>query len=143
MSHLPRPWRTDAFTLHHAQDALPLVMDSPHSSPHFPLDFKAALPLEDLRVGEDVLIAEFARTSIDPNRHIYDRKLSVDEVHQRIVRYALPYQYKLKTLIENKHAQFGVCYHINCHSMNAVSGKMGEGGAGIAASKSNDAQHAP
>jgi N-formylglutamate amidohydrolase len=161
-------------------------MDSPHSSPIFPTDFNAALPLEDLRDGEDVfidalwahapehgahlLLAEFARTYIDPNRHvgdldlamiegewphayvpsgkanigksliwrtlddgrpIYDRKLSIDEVHQRIHRYALPYQTQLQNLINEQRQQFGVSYHINCHSMNAVSGKMGEGGAGI------------
>ena len=178
---------TEAYTLFKAELPVPLVMDSPHSSPFFPTDFKAALPLEDLRDGEDVfidalwahapdhgahlLLAEFARTYIDPNRHvgdvdlamiegewphayvpsgkanigksliwrtlddgrpIYDRKLSIDEVHQRIQRYALPYQTQLQNLIHEHHQQFGVCYHINCHSMNAVSGKMGEGGAGIA-----------
>ena len=178
---------TKAYTLLKPKLAVPLVMDSPHSSPVFPNDFNAALPLDDLRDGEDVfidalwahapehgahlLLAEFARTYIDPNRHvgdvdlamidgewphayepsgkarigksliwrtlddgrpIYNRKLSVDEVHQRIQRYALPYQAQLQNLINEHHQQFGVCYHINCHSMSAVSGKMGEGGAGIA-----------
>ena len=178
---------TEAYTLLKPKQAVPLVMDSPHSSCVFPKDINADLPLEDLRDGEDVfidalwahapdhgahlLLAEFARTYIDPNRHvgdvdlamidgewphayvpsgkarigksliwrtlddgrpIYSRKLSVDEVHQRIQRYALPYQAKLQSLINEHHQQFGVCYHINCHSMNAVSGKMGEGGAGIA-----------
>jgi N-formylglutamate amidohydrolase len=178
---------TEAYTLLKAQQAVPLLMDSPHSSPTFPTDFNAALPMEDLRDGEDVfidalwahapahgahlLLAEFARTYIDPNRHvgdvdlamiegewphsympsgkahigksliwrtlddgrpIYNRKLSVDEVQHRIQRYALPYQTQLQNLINEHHQQFGVCYHINCHSMNAVSGKMGEGGAGIA-----------
>jgi len=178
---------TKAYTLLKPKLAVPLVMDSPHSSPVFPDDFNAALPLDDLRDGEDVfidalwahapehgahlLLAEFARTYIDPNRHvgdvdlamiegewphayepsgkarigksliwrtlddgrpIYNRKLSVDEVHQRIQRYALPYQAQLQNLINEHHQQFGVCYHINCHSMSAVSGKMGEGGAGIA-----------
>ena len=179
--------KTEAYSLHTPQQAVPLVMDSPHSSPTFPSDFNACLPLDDLRDGEDVfidqlwshapqhgahlLLAEFARTYIDPNRHvgdvdlslidgewphvyvpsgkanigksliwrtlddgrpIYDRKLSIDEVQQRIKRYALPYQAQLQQLIEGHHQTFGVCYHINCHSMNAVSGKMGEGGAGIA-----------
>ena len=178
---------TEAYTLLKPKQAVPLVMDSPHSSSVFPKDFNADLPLEDLRDGEDVfidalwahapdhgahlLLAEFARTYIDPNRHvgdvdlamiegewphayepsgkarigksliwrtlddgrpIYNRKLSVDEVHQRIQRYALPYQTQLQNLINEHHQQFGVCYHINCHSMSAVSGKMGEGGAGIA-----------
>jgi N-formylglutamate deformylase len=53
-------------------------------------------------------------------------------VQQRIQRYALPYQVQLQKMIDDHHHAFGVCYHINCHSMNAVSGKMGEGGAGIA-----------
>ncbi|NBZ99955.1 MAG: N-formylglutamate amidohydrolase, partial [Betaproteobacteria bacterium] len=181
------PIQTEAYSLFLAQQAVPLVMDSPHSSPTFPQDFNACLPLDDLRDGEDVfidalwshapqhgahlLLAEFARTYIDPNRHvgdvdlsmidgewphtyvpsgkasigksliwrtlddgrpIYDRKLSIDEVQQRIQRYALPYQAQLQKLIDAHHQAFGVCYHINCHSMNAVSGKMGEGGAGIA-----------
>ncbi len=178
---------TEAYTLLKPKQAVPLVMDSPHSSRVFPKDINADLPLEDLRDGEDVfidalwahapdhgahlLLAEFARTYIDPNRHvgdvdlamiegewphayepsgkarigksliwrtlddgrpIYNRKLSVDEVHQRIQRYALPYQAQLQNLINEHHQKFGVCYHINCHSMSAVSGKMGEGGAGIA-----------
>ncbi|MFM7003965.1 MAG: N-formylglutamate amidohydrolase [Betaproteobacteria bacterium] len=181
------PIQTEAYSLFLAQQAVPLVMDSPHSSSTFPQDFNACLPLEDLRDGEDVfidalwshapqhgahlLLAEFARTYIDPNRHvgdvdlsmidgewphtyvpsgkanigksliwrtlddgrpIYDRKLSIDEVHQRIQRYALPYQAQLQKLIDTHHQTFGVCYHINCHSMSAVSGKMGEGGPGIA-----------
>lgn len=181
------PIQNEAYSLFLAQQAVPLVMDSPHSSPIFPSDFNACLPLNDLRDGEDVfidalwshapehgvhlLLAEFARTYIDPNRHIgdvdlsmidgewphtyvpsgkanigksliwrtlddgrpiYDRKLSVDEVQQRIQRYALPYQAQLQKLIDDHHQSFGVSYHINCHSMNAVSGKMGEGGAGIA-----------
>jgi N-formylglutamate amidohydrolase len=184
---MAKPIQTEAFSLYPAQQAVPLVIDSPHSSPKFPSDFNACLPLDELRDGEDVfidalwshapahgahlLLAEFARTYIDPNRHvgdvdlsmvdgdwpytyvpsgkasigksliwrtlddgrpIYDRKLSVDEVHQRIQRYALPYQTQLQKLIEEHHQTFSVCYHINCHSMNAVSGKMGEGGAGIA-----------
>lgn len=181
------PIQTEAYSLFLAQQAVPLVMDSPHSSSTFPQDFNACLPLDDLRDGEDVfidalwshapqhgahlLLAEFARTYIDPNRHvgdvdlsmidgewphtyvpsgkanigksliwrtlddgrpIYDRKLSIDEVHQRIQRYALPYQAQLQKLIDTHHQTFGVCYHINCHSMSAVSGKMGEGGPGIA-----------
>jgi N-formylglutamate amidohydrolase len=186
-AHMSATLKTEAFSLHTAQQAVPLVMDSPHSSPIFPSDFNACLPLDDLRDGEDVfidalwshaphhgahlLLAEFARTYIDPNRHIgdvdlsmidgewphtyvpsgkanigksliwrtlddgrpiYNRKLSIDEVQQRIQRYALPYQAQLQKLIDDHQQNFGVCYHINCHSMNAVSGKMGEGGAGIA-----------
>jgi N-formylglutamate deformylase len=67
----------------------------------------------------------------DDGRPIYARKLSVDEIRHRIAHYLLPYQAALKALIEQCHAQFGVSYHVNCHSMEAVGGAMGEGGAGI------------
>ena len=167
--------------------AIPLVLDSPHSSSHIPEDMGAALPQAALRDGEDVLVDElwkaapqygahflvaaFSRIYIDPNRHladlddsmldqpwphelctshkagigkaliwrnlddgraIYERLLSVEEVEKRINRYARPYQKKLGTLIQDMYLEYGHAYHINCHSMNAVSGKMSQGGAGVA-----------
>ena len=69
--------------------------------------------------------------TLDDGRLIYDRLLSVEELAQRINLYAAPYQAQLAALIDDLHRGHGYCYHINCHSMNAVSGKMGQGGAGI------------
>jgi N-formylglutamate deformylase len=69
--------------------------------------------------------------TLDDGRPIYARRLSVAEVEQRIARYHVPYHARLKALLDDAHARFGQVFHINCHSMNAVSGKMGEGGAGI------------
>jgi N-formylglutamate deformylase len=68
----------------------------------------------------------------DDGRPIYSRKLSVNEVRHRIAHYVRPYQAALERLISETHQQFGVSYHINCHSMEAVGGAMGEGGAGKA-----------
>ncbi len=68
----------------------------------------------------------------DDGRPIYDRKLSVEEVRHRIAHYVRPYQHTLEQLILRNHQNFGVSYHINCHSMEAVGGAMGEGGAGKA-----------
>ena len=74
--------------------------------------------------------------TLDDGRPLYGRKLTVAEVQQRIDRYHRPYHAQLKALLDVAHARFGVVYHLNCHSMNAVSGsvsgKPGEGGAGIA-----------
>ena len=53
-------------------------------------------------------------------------------MRQRIEHYHAPYHHALRGLLDSAHAAFGVVYHINCHSMNAVSGAMGEGGAGVA-----------
>jgi N-formylglutamate deformylase len=63
---------------------------------------------------------------------IYDRKLSVDEVRARVRRYHQPYHAALRGLIDAAHAAFGVSVHLNCHSMNAVSGAFGVAGPGVA-----------
>ena len=65
--------------------------------------------------------------TLDDGRPIYDRRLAVAEVQRRIARYHRPYHAALKSLLDAAHARFGVVLHINCHSMNPVSGAMGEG----------------
>ncbi len=70
--------------------------------------------------------------TLDDGRPIYDRKLSVAELQARIDRCHTPYHRALRERIEATHARFGASYHINCHSMNAVAGVQGEGGAGQA-----------
>ena len=68
--------------------AIPLVCDSPHSGTNYPNDFCHAVPLVQLRGGEDthvdllwretptvgatLLVANFPRTYIDPNRTVND-----------------------------------------------------------------------
>jgi N-formylglutamate amidohydrolase len=68
--------------------------------------------------------------TLDDGRAIYGRRLTVDEVVGRIERVHAPYHGALRQLIDAAHAQFGEAFHINCHSMNSVAGKMGEGGEG-------------
>ncbi|MFN0182629.1 MAG: N-formylglutamate amidohydrolase [Aquabacterium sp.] len=68
--------------------------------------------------------------TLDDGRPIYARKLTVAEVAQRIDRFHRPYQEALAGLIDSAHRVHGRVVHLNCHSMNAVSGRMGEGGAG-------------
>ena len=168
-------------------NAVPLVLDSPHSGAEYPEDFNAALPHDLLRQAEDSYVDElysagpacgatlvsatFPRSYIDPNRSlldidatlmdapwpgpavpsrktelgigliwrildsgesIYGRKLSVDEVKQRIVRYHQPYQRAVKDALDATHEHFGAVWHINCHSMPALSGRVSEEGPGKA-----------
>lgn len=61
---------------------------------------------------------------------LYDRKLSVAEIENRIDAYYTPYYDALTGLMEQAHARFGVAYHLDCHSMQAVSTVMHETGAG-------------
>jgi N-formylglutamate amidohydrolase len=68
--------------------------------------------------------------TLDDGRPIYGRRLKVDEVVARIERCHAPYHARLRALLEDTHQRFGVVYHLNCHSMPAVGGKMGEGAEG-------------
>ncbi len=70
--------------------------------------------------------------TLDDGRAIYDRKLSVDEVRGRIERYHRPYHGAVQGRIHETQAKYGRSWHIDCHSMNAVGGAQGEGGAGKA-----------
>jgi N-formylglutamate amidohydrolase len=70
--------------------------------------------------------------TLDDGRAIYRRKLTVAEVQRRIECCHAPYHRTLVQLLADTHARFGSVIHLNCHSMNAVSGAMGEGAAGVA-----------
>jgi N-formylglutamate deformylase len=67
---------------------------------------------------------------IDSGDPIYSRKLSVDEVRHRIVDYHQPYQRAVKDALDDACEHFGAVWHINCHSMPALSGKISEEGPG-------------
>ena len=67
---------------------------------------------------------------LDSGEPIYSRKLSVDEVKRRIVRYHQPYQRAVKEALDEAHAHFGAVWHVNCHSMPAMSGRISEEGPG-------------
>ena len=68
--------------------------------------------------------------TLDDGRAIYGRRLTVDEVVARIERVHAPYHRALRALMDDAHARFGTVFHINCHSMNSIAGRMGEGGEG-------------
>ena len=86
---------------------------------------RAHVPSGKARIGKALIWR-----TLDDGRAIYGRKLKVDEVLARIERHHTPYHRALRDAIDRTHARFGVVYHINCHSMNSVAGKMGEGGPG-------------
>jgi N-formylglutamate deformylase len=70
--------------------------------------------------------------TLDDGRPVYSRRLQPAEVRQRIERCHAPYHQTLRGLLDSAHGRFGHVVHINCHSMNAVAGSQGEGGAGVA-----------
>jgi N-formylglutamate deformylase len=89
-------------------------------------------PGEHVPSGKARLGKALVWRTLDDGRDIYDRKLPVDEVQQRIETFHRPYHGAVRDRIEATHARFGRSWHINCHSMNAVAGAQGEGGAGRA-----------
>jgi len=89
-------------------------------------------PYEHLPSGKADIGKALIWRTLDDGRPIYERHLSVTEVRRRIERYHRPYHAKLRELLDEAHERHSVVYHLNCHSMNAVSGVMGEGGAGVA-----------
>lgn len=56
---------------------------------------------------------------------IYDRKLSLPEVQQRIDGFYLPYHQALKSLLDESYEKFGQVWHIDCHSMSSLAAKEG------------------
>ncbi len=68
---------------------------------------------------------------LDDGTPIYDRKLSIEEVKNRIVRYHQPYQRAVKDALDHAYEHFGAVWHLNLHSMPAVSGVNSEEGPGI------------
>jgi len=68
--------------------------------------------------------------TLDDGRAIYGRRLRVDEVQARIERCHAPYHRALVALLDAAQARFGHVYHLNCHSMPALGGRMDEGAAG-------------
>ena len=57
------------------------------------------------------------RRTVRPGTPVYDRKLAVKEIRQRIEKYYEPYHNALKNLLDETHTTHGQVWHINCHSM--------------------------
>ena len=62
------------------------------------------------------------RRIVRPGIAVYDRKLTISEIHQRIEKYYKPYHKQLENLIEDAHYRYGQVWHINCHSMPSKGG---------------------
>jgi len=69
---------------------------------------------------------------LDTGEPIYSRKLSVEEVRRRITDFHQPYQKAVKDALDSVHGHFGSVWHVNCHSMPAVSSVISEEGPGKA-----------
>lgn len=60
------------------------------------------------------------RRLIKPGIHVYNRKLDINEIQQRIEKYYKPYHEALSFLIEETATACGAIWHINWHSMPSL-----------------------
>ena len=51
---------------------------------------------------------------------VQERKLTYEEVEDRLNRYHRPYHRELKAIIDRNKSAFGKVYHLSCHCMSAV-----------------------
>lgn len=75
-------------------------------------------PSEKTRLGIGLIWRDAKKNG---NGAIYDRKLPVAEVQNRIATYHAPYHAAMREHIEAAYARFGTVWHLNLHSMPADS----------------------
>jgi N-formylglutamate deformylase len=63
-----------------------------------------------------------------PDHPIYDRKLEVSEMRDRIEIYWRPYHETLRRTLDETHERFGGVWHVNCHSMPTSVMPYAQGG---------------
>lgn len=61
------------------------------------------------------------RTLCRPGQPLYDGRLPVAEVLERIDRFYRPYHFQMASIMDGLAARFGGVWHVNCHSMPSVS----------------------
>ena len=69
--------------------------------------------------------------SREPGGAVYDRLLSVEEACRRIDTYYWPYHRELEQALDRAQQLGGAFWHINCHSMPAVSTSVSPEGPGV------------
>lgn len=62
-----------------------------------------------------------------PGLPLYDGKLPVWAVAERIDRYYRPYHFQVASVMDDHAARFGAVWHIDCHSMPSAAGGMSGG----------------
>ncbi len=90
-------------------DIDPALLDGPWPEPLNPTEKSA------LGIG-------LIRTLCRPGLPLYDGKLTVAEVAERIDRYYRPYHFQVASVLDGLAARFGAVWHVNCHSMPSAVG---------------------
>lgn len=76
-------------------------------------------PSEKTRLGMGLI-----RRLSKPGEPIYNRRLGVAEVADRIERYWHPYHQRLEKVLDDTRLRFGSVWYLDCHSMPAIANAM-------------------
>jgi N-formylglutamate deformylase len=85
----------------------------------------AANPGEKTRLGVGLIPTR------EPGGAVYDRLLSVEEACRRIDNYYWPYHRELEQALDRAQQLAGAFWHVNCHSMPALSTSVSPEGPGV------------
>jgi N-formylglutamate deformylase len=85
----------------------------------------AANPSEKTQLGVGLI------PSREPGGAVYDRLLSVEEACRRIDNYYWPYHRELQQTLDRAQKRAGAFWHVNCHSMPALSTNVSPEGPGV------------
>jgi N-formylglutamate deformylase len=82
-------------------------------------------PSEKTRLGVGLIPTR------EPGGDVYDRLLSVEEASRRIDNYYWPYHRELEQALDRAQQLAGAFWHVNCHSMPALSTSVSPEGPGV------------
>ncbi len=99
-------------------DIDPDLLDGPWPEPLRPTDKSAA--------GMGLI-----RSLCRPGQPLYDGRLRVAEVAERIDRYYRPYHFQVASVLDGLAARFGAVWHVNCHSMPSTLGPQSGQAVGV------------
>ncbi len=81
--------------------------------------------------GEKAKLGVGLIPSREPGGVVYDRVLSVEEACRRLDTYYWPYHRELESALDRAQRRAGAFWHVNCHSMPAVSTSISPEGPGV------------
>jgi len=72
--------------------------------------------------GRSAMGMGLIRSMLRPGQPLYDGKLPVSVVAERIDRYYRPYHFQMRSVLDGLAGRFGSVWHVNCHSMPSTLG---------------------
>lgn len=106
-------------------------VDTNRAETDFDPRFIDGTPLSKLNPGEKSRMGKgVCWTLTKTGKPIYDRKFTPQEFQARIEKYHRPYHEEINRMVRDTRDKFGLCYHVNLHSMPSFAEKNHPDAAG-------------